>query len=193
MRVAKFLNGKNISLATLNLACTFLNLNELEISTNISDEKANLLESTINSSAFDRWLILKLQIDEIEKKSRISALYYLKKSSREVESETLAERIVHVVECEIRSIRYSNSAKVGVSKVLQSDLTYIEKVKLLKSQFPFALSKPQFNHLHKRRKKSELGGFADSDSGKIDLSLDPNSEEAIMNALKTGDGDSYGL
>lgn len=69
MRVGEYLKGQNISLVTLNLVCDYLYLENIKISSKISEMQLKAFDAILNEQQFKEWLKIKRNLEHIEIKN----------------------------------------------------------------------------------------------------------------------------
>lgn len=193
MRARFFLRKHNIGLHTLQLACRFLNLSIVQVNSQLSDEKIRLLETTLNSDKFEKWVILKKQIEAIEAPDRLSVIVFLNPNSKEIIDTLLAERLLNALSTEISLKRYSEESIEKIQSVMQSKLTLFEKIYELKKIYPFQFT--NYRPSTEQEEYNETLELANTDRRrkKYDKRDDLDSEEVIMRAIGNGDGDLFGF
>jgi len=197
MRLCDFLIRNKIGLATINLACSFLHLSQLKLNSNVPEDELLLIADAINSDHFKEWFIAKLKIENIEinnAQKLVAGLYIDNVKYNDLEIERITNALVfligrktmpRVVEGKIKMI-LGNENSNPLERIIAVRKVFLEYKKELEQERERIRKEKEEKYRLIEKKRSDRENY-------VDLSFDPDSEEAVMRALSNGYGDVYGF
>lgn len=195
MRVGAFIKEKNVGFGTFLLACAYLNLDCPRLTSNLSEEKLELIDKTISSNDFFLWSTLKLKIAQLENQNIQNLVKLLTTESKEQINIILGERILNALKLELNSKSFDSADKEKLSNIFQQDNSILEKIDEIKQ---YLLSKKHLDQKADNSFLSELkptikDDFDEEKSDDRDQWDGIDYERAVMRALQNGYGDQFGF
>jgi hypothetical protein len=129
MRVGQYLTERRIGIVTLNNLLEFLKMDQLKVTSKLTQERIRILDDALNSKLFEDWLQLKLNLDKIEIAEAKKIVKPLFLGSTTVIDELLSEQILNALLFLIKKSFYPKG-KDNLLQILRLDKSVPEKILL---------------------------------------------------------------